>query len=78
MDDENAPAFNPLDWTRAVVRGVGGFEDFERYEVAVFDDRDVSLAYFVVRALANPKCEGSAAMMEAIQERRRELEAADV
>lgn len=62
-----------LEWTGRIVNGVGGWKDFERYEMVVSPDRDLSIAYFVVKCLANPKCEGSAWMLEQIQIRRKEL-----
>jgi len=68
----SAPAepFDVLGWCRDLVHGVGGFRDYEEYEKAVFEDRDVSLVSFVVHALANPRCAGSETMLRAIRERR--------
>lgn len=64
--------FEVMGWIRDVVCGCGGFQDFERREGAFYTDRDVALAEFVVRAIANPKCRGSEDMVAAIIERRNE------
>jgi len=73
-ENESVPVaeepFDVLAWCRELVHGVGGFLDYEEYEKVVFEDREVSLVSFVVRALANPECAGSETMLQAIRERR--------
>jgi hypothetical protein len=62
-----------LAWIESVVTGGGGFQSFEQHEMPLFThERDVELASFVVRCLANPRCEGSAEVLAAIQRRRSE------
>jgi hypothetical protein len=61
-------------WATRIIEGVGGMNDYERYEYATFPDGDrVGAAYWVIRCLANPKCEGSAEVLEAIAKRREEV-----
>lgn len=38
-----------------IINGVGGFKNMEKYEVAVFPDRDVAIAEWTLRCLANKK-----------------------
>ena len=62
-------------WIHRMIDGVGGLHDFEYYEMAIPNiPRDEATATWIVKCLANPKCEGSAEMLSAIQERRRDLE----
>jgi hypothetical protein len=75
---EKAPAPHELtcaQWVRDIIRGVGGFHDFEHYEKAVFgagspEDRDEGLACFLIRVLANPAHASSAEVLKAIHEKR--------
>lgn len=62
--------FEVMEWIKDVVCGCGGFQDFERREGAFYTNRDIALAEFVIRAIANPKCSGSDNMLAAIIERR--------
>jgi hypothetical protein len=61
-------------WVEQRVTGPGGFQGFEAHEMPLFvHERDVELAAFVIRCLANPGCEGSGEVLEAIIHRRREV-----
>lgn len=70
---------NPIiQFCRDIIQGVGGLHDYERYELAVPNfDRDICVAIFVIKCLANPKCDGSQEILNLILERRKELEAHD-
>ena len=64
------------EWIHEVIDGCGGLHDFERCEIAVPNiPRDEAVASFVIKALANPECNGSAGVLDAIMNRRAELEA---
>jgi hypothetical protein len=64
-------------WCLNVIEGVGGMNDYERYELAVFPRGErVHAVEWAIKCLANPRCEGSKEMLDAIIERRRELEVA--
>jgi hypothetical protein len=64
----NAEAF-----AKHIIEGVGGMNDCERYELAVFPLGDrVAAVEWTLRCLANPECEGSAEVLAAIAERRRD------
>ena len=60
------------DWCHKIIHGCGGVDDYEHYEKVVYSDRDVAIVEFVCRALANPKCEGSQEVLDAICKRRTE------
>lgn len=57
-------------WIEQVINGDGGFKTMENREFAIFKDRDVAIAEFVIRALANVNSEGSGDVVKAIQQRR--------
>jgi hypothetical protein len=59
-------------WIKDVINGVGGFKDYENYEFVAFADRDEGIAGFVIRCLANPTCEGSEEVLNAIIEKRKD------
>ena len=62
-----------LEFCTKIIEGVGGLHDFGYYEMATPNyDRDVSTAIWVIKCLANPKCEGSEEAIQAILERRTE------
>ena len=71
---------NPIaDWCIAIIEGVGGLQDFQRYEMAVENyPHDVCVAMWVIRCLANPHGEDTQMVLDAIVERRKEVEAAKV
>lgn len=49
-----------------IVNGGGGFKCMEDREFCIFPDREVAVAEFVIRCLANPECEGSEDVLNAI------------
>ena len=61
-------------WIEDVITGPGGLHDFEKYELAVFSDRDHAVAKWVIRCLANIECEKSGAVLQTIIDRRKHLE----
>lgn len=57
-------------WVAECVTGGGGFQAFEAHEMPLFrQERDVELASFVVRCLANPGCHGSRDVLQAVAAR---------
>lgn len=63
-------------WCRRIIEGVGGMNDYEKYETVIWHVPDrVAVADWTIRCLANPKCEGSQEILEAIIERRKEQSA---
>ena len=53
---------------------VGGLHDFEKYELATPNcDRDVATAAWVIKCLANPQSDGAEYVLNAIMERRNQL-----
>jgi hypothetical protein len=66
---------NVADFAEAIVEGPGGMNDYERHELVVwaYPER-VEAVIWAMKCLANPHCEGSSEMLEAIQERRTKLE----
>jgi len=58
-------------WCEKVINGPTGLKSFEYSEMALpVCDRDVAIAAWVIRCLANPDCEGSQVVLDAIAERR--------
>jgi len=61
------------DWIEKIINGGGGFKSMEEHEIVIHHiDRETSIAGFVIRALANPKCEGSEDVLKAIEKQRSE------
>lgn len=61
-------------WVNRVIKGIGGFESWEDHEGVIFHtSREEGIAEFVIRCLANPSCEGSDKVIEAIIEQREKL-----
>lgn len=59
------------DWCARIINGTGGFISLEEHELSIFEKgRDIAIVEFVIRALANAECEGSAEILTAILERR--------
>ena len=57
-----------------ILYGVGGYQDFKYYEMAVpKDDADVALVIWVLKCLANPRNTISGDVLDAILQRRDEL-----
>jgi len=64
---------NILEFSEKIITGVGGLHDFEYHEMATPNyDRDVTVAIWVIKCLANPLCEGSDEAIKAIIEKRSE------
>lgn len=65
-----------MEFCQQIITGVGGLHDFQYYEMAVENEpHDVCVAAWVVRCLANPHCENSQMVIDAILERRARLSA---
>ncbi len=61
------------DFATEIIEGVGGMNDFEKYELAAWGCSDrVAAADWTLRCLANPRCKGSQEVIEAILARRNE------
>lgn len=61
-------------WIDAVIDGSGGLKDFHKYELGGTRATTYQTAAWIIRCLANPQCEGSDGILEAIQaERERKL-----
>ena len=59
------------DFIQRIINGTGGFKTCEEYEIMVHHiDRETSIASWVIRCLANPKCEGSKEVLDAIIKQR--------
>jgi len=62
------------EWINEIISGVYGFEVMEECEFVVHNvSRETSLVSFVIRALANPECEGSDEVLSKILEQRKYL-----
>lgn len=59
------------EWVKRIIKGASGFLVFEDREFVVFrDGREVGVAEFVINCLANPQCEGSKEVLDAILQHR--------
>jgi hypothetical protein len=59
------------EWITGIIDGPGGLHDYERCELASPTvPRDEAVAAWVIRCLANPRCEDSDGILAAIQEQR--------
>ena len=71
VEDNNENTDALTIWIDRIINGVGGFRCWEDHECVIFHtSREEGIAAFVIRCLANPKCEGSEDVLKAIQERR--------
>ena len=63
------------DFCESIISGTGGLHSYERHEVAFIPDdrRDMAVANWVIRCLANPGCEGSEFVLERIIAKRESL-----
>ena len=58
-------------WINQVINGTGGFKSLEEHELPIYKpDKECGIAEFVIRALANTKCKGSADVLNAILKHR--------
>lgn len=69
---------NITEWIDKIINGPGGMADFERHEWVDWLDSDRYCAVsWALRCLANPACEGSEDVLQAILDRRAEVRARD-
>lgn len=69
MADNTQPSL--LEFCNSIINGNGGLLDYEQHEVAVPTvPRDVAVAAWTIRCLANPGCEGSEHLVEMILAKR--------
>lgn len=62
------------EWIKKCIEGPTGMLAFERYEWAIrLESNEICAASWIIRCLANPKCEGSKEVLDAIMERRKEV-----
>jgi hypothetical protein len=62
------------EWIHKIIEGVGGFHDFERYEMALPNiPRDEAIAGWVIQCLINPKCVGSEEILQEIIRHRQNI-----
>lgn len=61
------------DFIKEIISGPTGFKTWEDREFIVHTNRDEAIAAFVIRCLANPRCENSNNVLEKIEARRNEL-----
>lgn len=68
------PNINIEKWLGRIIHGTGGFKNCEKYEAMLHHiSREYSIAEWVIRCLANPECEGSNEVIEAIIKQRSAL-----
>jgi len=61
-------------WCEGVILGIGGMNDAEKYELIIWNEPErVAAAKWVIRCLANPACEGSEEVFNAIAARRAKM-----
>ena len=66
------------EWINRAIKGPTGFETLDDRECVIFHkSREEGIAEFVIRCLANPLCEGSKEVLEAIYEQRKADNKAD-
>lgn len=64
------------DWCHRIIEGSGGMNQYEDREMVIWHVPDrVAAVMWAIRCLANPWCEGSAEVLQAIRERRKEVQA---
>lgn len=62
------------EWISQVIDGSGGFKVWEDSEWVIHHkSREYSIAAWVIRCLANPKCEGSKQVLRSINRHRKEV-----
>ena len=68
----SASVFVVADWVKDVIEGPQGMNSFQRHEMVIWNEPErIAAANWVLRCLANPRCEGSDQMLHAILERRK-------
>lgn len=64
------------EWITQIIDGPAGLHSFEEHEIATPTiPRDEAVAAWVIRCLANPLCEGSEEVFQAIAARREKVKA---
>lgn len=59
-------------WCKHIIEGQAGMNSYEARELVVWHESErFSAAQWVIRCLANPDCEGSGEVLQAIVEQRR-------
>lgn len=61
-------------WIKRTINGPGGFKIQQKREFIIYPDKLIGVAAFVIRALANVKCENSKEVVEAICEHRGDIQ----
>ena len=62
-------------FAKEIIEGVGGLDDYERYEMAIPKGRkEIVVAKWTIECLANPGCEGSEEILSVIIKKRKERE----
>ena len=68
----SASVFVVADWVKDIIEGPQGMNSFQRHEMVIWNEPErIAAANWVLRCLANPRCEGSDQMLHAILERRK-------
>ena len=68
----SASVFVVADWVKDIIEGPQGMNSFQRHEMVIWNEPErIAAANWVLRCLANPRCEGSDKMLHAILERRK-------
>ena len=68
----SASVFVVADWVHDIIEGPQGMNSFQRHEMVIWNEPErIAAANWVLRCLANPRCEGSDQMIHAILERRK-------
>jgi hypothetical protein len=57
-------------WIKEIVNGVGGLRDYHTYEMCGSEPTLEEAIAFALRCLANPDCEGSQNVLDAIIQKR--------
>lgn len=58
-------------WIHEIIDGIGGFHDYERYEMPIETmPHDEAVAVWVIKCLGNPKCFGSDDVLQIITDHR--------
>ena len=62
-------------WCDKIINGAGGYKAFQKYELAVENyEHDICVSIWILRCLANPECDGSEEVIDAILKVRKKHE----
>ena len=68
----SASVFVVADWVKDIIEGPQGMNSFQRNEIVIWNEPErIAAANWVLRCLANPRCDDSDQMLHAILERRK-------